>query len=206
MTTKTRRWVSLGIACQMVGVNEATLRHWADNGMIRSFRTPGGHRRFLQEDLLGLLEKGRPVADGEGDHTWDKALLQRIRRRLHRGKAGEQPWYQGLDEEAKTRMRLLGRRLLALLAQSNIRSRRQELLQEAYLMGQDYGREMLRQSIPLSQAVEAFIFFHSSLMEVTQSQAWPRLALLTNQVLRGISRAYDPALKDREPVPTSPPN
>ncbi|HSP55765.1 MAG TPA: MerR family DNA-binding transcriptional regulator, partial [Dehalococcoidia bacterium] len=37
------RWITLGQACKLLGVNESTLRRWADAGNVRSFRTPGGH-------------------------------------------------------------------------------------------------------------------------------------------------------------------
>jgi hypothetical protein len=94
----------------------------------------------------------------------------------------------------------MGRRLLTLLNLSNGRGSRQELSQEAHLMGEDYGREMLQRSISLSQAVEAFIFFHTSLLEVTEHDSWPRLCLLTNQVLRGVCRAYEGARVEGDPL------
>ena len=49
------RWITLGQACKLLGVNESTLRRWADAGHVRSFRTPGGHRRFSEEDLRVLM-------------------------------------------------------------------------------------------------------------------------------------------------------
>ena len=51
----TPRWITLGQACKLLGVNESTLRRWADAGHVRSFRTPGGHRRFSEEDLRVLM-------------------------------------------------------------------------------------------------------------------------------------------------------
>lgn len=48
-------WLTLRDACALVGVSPATLRRWSDNGDIRTFTTPGGHRRFSRSAILGLL-------------------------------------------------------------------------------------------------------------------------------------------------------
>ncbi len=53
-------WLSLGPASSMLGVDPDTLRRWADNGRIRSFATPGGHRRFERRDLEQFVQRGRP--------------------------------------------------------------------------------------------------------------------------------------------------
>ena len=34
-----------------LGVSLGTVRRWADHGHLRSYRTPGGQRRFSAEDL-----------------------------------------------------------------------------------------------------------------------------------------------------------
>ena len=49
------RWVSLARACELLGVNESTVRRWADSGEIQVFRTPGGHRRFAEAELLAMI-------------------------------------------------------------------------------------------------------------------------------------------------------
>ena len=62
----TSGWVSLGRACKQLGVNESTLRRWADEGRIRSFRTPGGHRRYKRADLDAFLERSGPGKPARG--------------------------------------------------------------------------------------------------------------------------------------------
>lgn len=38
-------------AARLLGVHPDTLREWADEGKVPSWRTPGGHRRFRVDDL-----------------------------------------------------------------------------------------------------------------------------------------------------------
>lgn len=40
----------------MLGVSVETIRVWADNGTLPSFRTIGNHRRFRVEDIEALRE------------------------------------------------------------------------------------------------------------------------------------------------------
>jgi hypothetical protein len=43
-------YVSIGKAARHWGVCRATLRRWADRGVVDFERTPTGHRRFRVED------------------------------------------------------------------------------------------------------------------------------------------------------------
>lgn len=38
------------------GVTVTTVHHWANAGLLRHFRTIGGHRRFLRADVQHLVE------------------------------------------------------------------------------------------------------------------------------------------------------
>jgi len=57
------RWLSLGPASRMLGVDPDTLRRWADDGRLETWTTPGGHRRFdrrVVERLAADRRAGRP--------------------------------------------------------------------------------------------------------------------------------------------------
>src|SRR5438132_10884284 len=53
-------WLSLEAAAKRLSVHPATLREWADKGQIRTFRTPGGHRRFSEADVAEMRAHAKP--------------------------------------------------------------------------------------------------------------------------------------------------
>ena len=201
------RWLPLARACQLLGVNASTLRQWADRGQVRAFRTPGGHRRFSSEDLQVLLERtarGQVPAGGHPPSLSDSAL-RRIRRRLHGERTASFPWHERLDEATRGRMRLYGRRLLDLTeAYLSQRRRRQDLLEEVRLIGQEYGEELGRQKLSLRDVLEAFLFFRHSLLGTVRDtahntlmqgeeviQAWQHVEVLASELLLCMAEAYE---------------
>lgn len=48
-------WYRSKRLAQILGVNESTLRRWADRGVIGCQRTPGGHRRFSHSQVLEFM-------------------------------------------------------------------------------------------------------------------------------------------------------
>jgi excisionase family DNA binding protein len=42
---------SIGKAAETLGVSKGTLRAWTDSGALGCYRSPGGQRRFSQEQL-----------------------------------------------------------------------------------------------------------------------------------------------------------
>jgi excisionase family DNA binding protein len=49
-----------GVA-EVLGVSEATVKRWADAGMLRCFRTRGGHRKFRLRDVRAFLNDEQQV-------------------------------------------------------------------------------------------------------------------------------------------------
>jgi excisionase family DNA binding protein len=198
------RWISLSRACNLLGVNESTLRRWADAGYVRSFRTPGGHRRFAEDDLRALMAgQGRPGPASYG--SLGHLALMRIRRRLQRGKKQQAHWYAGVPDGDKERFRSLGQRLVNLVSEYLSRgSRRSRLMEEARQIGEQYGKEFADKRLPVRDAVEAFIFFRKGLDDAAIELAhrgnlsaeeavevWELMAGLADQILLAMAGAYE---------------
>lgn len=168
---------------------------------MRTFRTPGGHRRFAEEDVRAIVH-GRPA---KGDAEVGALATRRIRRQLNRGNEAE--WYATVDEAQRERLRPLGQRLMTLVNDFIAkRGRKASLLQQARATGADYGDELASSGLSLSQAMRAFTFFRRQL-DQSAKQALARrgtpaaeaaelceqIMALADEVLLGIAGAYEAA-------------
>jgi excisionase family DNA binding protein len=196
------RWLTLGQASRVLNVDESTVRRWADAGQIRTFRTPGGHRRFAERDVSAIV-------NGREHHRYpdmSNMAMRGIRQQLHRqGNAAE--WYTHVDEEQREKLRLLGRRLMTLVADFVARrGRKTPLLEEARRTGAEYGFELAHAGLTLSQAMQAFTFFrrsldHSAKRALTRAgtpaneaaAVGEQIMTLADEVLLGIAGAYERA-------------
>lgn len=160
-----RQWLTLSDAAAMLGVHEGTIRRWADAGRLPSYRTPGGHRRFLRDDLTKF------VAQRRASNPRNLQVLEnRVLRRAHEDIANQvhsQRWYNFYDESRSTHRRETGQRLLALLLHFTSRTDNGEVyLQEAKSMMRDYGREAYHLGMSLHDTAQAYLFFRRSLINV----------------------------------------
>lgn len=184
--------MSLGEVCRALEINEATLRQWADRGRLPVYRTPGGHRRFLREDVEALL--GR-TQDTETDP--EDLALQRIRRKLSQADVAEQSWMESFQAEGRDRMRLFGRRLLSLLLRNDLESRngrKGETMSETHMLGHEYGSEMAARGVPLTDSVQAFLFFRQAVVEAVQPDRLQQVVEISDGVLVGLVDAYSSRL------------
>ena len=188
------QWLSLRDACRLLDVSNTTLRQWADNGYLRVYRTPGGHRRFLRDDVESFANAPEQAQEQGREDAIEDSALRKIRRSLSRNDVVKQSWYQSVEEEGKDRMRLFGRRLLSLLLQgSGPRRRRQELLEEAHMLGREYGTEMSERGVSLKDTIEAFVFFRTMVLDSTNSGVWNRIIEAADRVLVGMADSYQDA-------------
>ena len=198
--TKKSQWLSLRDACHLLDVSNTTLRQWADNGYLRVYRTPGGHRRFLRNDVESFANSPEQAREQSRGDAIEGSALRKIRRNLNRNDVLQQPWYQSVEEEGKVRMRLFGRRLLSLLLQeTGPRRRRQELLVEAHLLGREYGTEMSERGVTLKDTIEAFVFFRTMVLDSTNPSSWSRIIEAADRVLVGLADSYE----ERDPAITT---
>lgn len=48
-------------AAAIIGCHEDSLKRWAADGKVASFRTPGGHWRFRRSDIAAFLAPAEPT-------------------------------------------------------------------------------------------------------------------------------------------------
>ncbi len=77
-------WLRVGDVAAVLGVSANTVRRWTDVGRIASHRSPGGHRRYLAEDVHALLSEleGDGIAQ-PGDFAELRRQSQDVRALLH---------------------------------------------------------------------------------------------------------------------------
>jgi excisionase family DNA binding protein len=199
-------WITLGAASELLGVSESTIRRWADAGRIRSYRTSGGHRRILEEDLRHLVASQGSAPSRDTDRISDIALL-RVKRQLSRRGHGQSFAFEGLSDAARERLRLMGRQLVDLFARfiaSNAKGER--FTEDARTLGHEYGRMLVENGVRLTVAVGTFNRLRHSLEE-TASQIASESSLsaedaveaieqtlgLADKVLEGMAEIYETA-------------
>jgi len=196
------RWVSLRRACDILGVDESTLRRWADTGRLRVYRTPGGHRRFSLTDLESMVAGENR---NHGAEEIERIAVAKIRRQLQRARQQEHGWYATLSDHNRDLLRDLGRRLVEMAGEYlDKRTRRSGLLEDALDVGEQYGRILIDAGLPLPNAVNAYIGFRKTMDETTRQtairegmpldealEAYGQVHALGDQVLLGMSAVYE---------------
>ncbi len=186
------KWLTMRDACRLLDVKEATLRQWADNGHLRVYRTPGGHRRFLSEDVMSFTNTARTDAGRAPEYEVEGSALRLIRRRLQGESVIRQPWYQSVQEDGRDRMRLFGRRMLTLLVhEPQVRRQRQEALAESNVLGREYGTEMSEKGVSLKDTLEALVFFRSMVLDSSDPKSWSHILELADRVMVGVAESYE---------------
>ncbi|HLN11672.1 MAG TPA: helix-turn-helix domain-containing protein [bacterium] len=159
-------WLTLGEAARLLGVDETTLRGWADAGKVRVYRTPGGHRRFNASDLAGLLSSPEPPPAG-ADALRD-SLLPSERGESAREWMTSRPWFAGIDAEARGRARAQCGKLMEALAtylEADDASRGGQM-SSARLIGSELGREVARWGLTPAQSTDVFLHFKRGVTEM----------------------------------------
>ena len=99
-------------------------------------------------------------------------------------------------------MRLFGRRLLSLLLQeAGPKRRRQESLEEARILGREYGAEMRERGVTVTETVEAFLFFRTMVLDSTNPGTWPRIMEAADRMLLGVVGSYENSVGARPAPP-----
>ena len=60
-----QKTLSTGDLVTMLGVSRTTIHRWAVSGLLPSFKTLGGHHRFVEAEVMPILRR-RGVRRGDG--------------------------------------------------------------------------------------------------------------------------------------------
>lgn len=176
-------WLALGAASRLVGVSPDTLRRWADSGRIESFVTPGGHRRFLRSALEAMMNAPRRHRYGVDRLTGSAGTISgEVHRRMARSGVAP-PWQARLNAEQRADFRRWGQRTFNLVLEyvaAGKRAERALLLGEAEKMGALYGAEASKAGLSLAEAVEAFLFYRTPVLDAIASHLRRRAAELSD--------------------------
>jgi hypothetical protein len=147
----------------MLGVDQSTLRRWSDAGKVPVFRTPGGHRRYAEDDLRAMVGEGprrqerpsvnRKTLTDRSLSAYEDAYLRAARDRR---------WFRAYGPATQEEHRRLGRRLVDLAvryASDAHGGDRESYLSEGREIGEHYGRAGARLGLSEAETVEAFIYF-----------------------------------------------
>jgi len=178
--------ISISEASQILGVNEATLRQWTDEGKLDAFVTPGGHRRYSRSDLkkftkpchktIGIKDLVTGIEDTTNRH-----------RELARSFLNNSTQMAIPCEEHQKKLAGLGRRLLALTAKYvSEPAHREEILTEAQEVGNGFGRLLAELGLPLTSAVSAFLMHRDPILQAA-SQLMAKREAQGSRIMDAIS-------------------
>ena len=140
----------------MLGVSETTLRQWTDEGKIRAFITPGGHRRYNKAELRGFIGKQQRV-HGIKDLVAKIEGAPSLQRELAHTHFSTTSWYNKLDAESQRHLAESGKQLLHLVTRYITEPlKRTEIEELARNIGNGFGEQVSKLGLSLTESVEAF--------------------------------------------------
>ncbi len=179
--------LTISEASQVLGVSEAALRQWTDEGQIKAFITPGGHRRYSRSELKRLLNtRQKPL--GLKDLISELEATARQHREIAQASLKTTEWYSQLGKESQEHLAELGRRLLQLIIRYITEPSKQEgVIDMAREIGHDHGETLASLGLPLTDAVEVFLMHRDPIMNATTDLMKKRQAI-SGRIVGSISR------------------
>jgi excisionase family DNA binding protein len=179
-------WLSLREASEKMGVSAATLRVWADEGRIQSYRTPGGHRRFRLGETPFIPDK--PYLDTRW-RLLEHSALGRVRQARETADQAQSI----LTAQARQEERTLERDLVTLCTQA-VSQAQVDFDARADAFGNAYAKFYLRYDLPTGDALNALgsfrIAFIESVVEYAFGIGEPAVDEL-NRWLRRVNQIID---------------
>ena len=196
-------WLSLSDVADMLGVHPSTVRAWSDQGVLPVYRTQGGHRRYLLNEINLWMQTSREIKGVEPEHAL-RDVLKRIRFKIGENQLESEMWYQKLDEDAREKYRVSGKNLMQSLAHY-LSAEGEDASAEARSLGYEYASRGRRYGLKLIDATRAFLFFRNALLEamiavyldarVSDTESWGEMLTslhgFTDQTMISLMETYE---------------
>ena len=183
-------------------MHSSTVRAWADQGVLPVYRTEGGHRRFLQDEINLWMQTSRQKKEVDPERAL-RDVLKRIRFKIGENQLESEKWYQKLDNEARLKYRMSGKNLMQSLA-SYLSAEGEDAIAEARSLGYEYASRGRRYGLSIIDATCAFLFFRNALLEamiavyldarVSDTESWgdmlSRIHAFTDQTMLSLMETY----------------
>ncbi|HEY90919.1 MAG TPA: helix-turn-helix domain-containing protein [Dehalococcoidia bacterium] len=177
--------VTISEASQILGVSEAALRQWTDEGKIRAFITPGGHRRYAKAELKRFMGSHHRVL-GIKDLVIELENTTNLLGEVARTSPSTTVWYNKLSRDSQEDLARLGRSLLNLIVRYVTEpAKREETIKLARDVGRGFGETLAKSGLPLINSVEAFILNRYPIMNAATHLLQKREAF-TRRVVEAI--------------------
>ncbi len=196
-------WLSLSDVAEKLGVHPSTVRAWSDQGVLPVYRTQGGHRRYLLDEINLWVKTSRQQKGVEPESAL-RHVLNRIRFQIGENRLASEAWYQKLDDNARLQYRMSSKNLMQSLA-SYLSAEGEDAIAEARSLGYEYASRGRRYDLSIVEATRAFLFFRNLLIEamtavyldsrVSDIEAWgemlSRLHAFTDQTMLSLMETYE---------------
>ena len=197
------QWLTLTEAADALRVHPTTLRRWADSGQVPVFLTPGGHRRFAVSDVKDIAARRHSVRRvGPVERIWAEQALKQARLKI--AEQEQSRWMKIQDDKGRDRHRQMGQQLMGLILEFLTAEEEDEsLVRRAREFGRHYGRASREIRLPLTEALQAAMFFRDTLTATavqlpdniriptgSQVRLVNRIGRIVNEVQLGVADAY----------------
>jgi excisionase family DNA binding protein len=153
-----RRWITIRDACALLGVDQSTLRRWSDAGKVPVFLTPGGHRRYAEEDILALARGNAREHRRISKQALTEASLSQYAHDQYVTDLRQRPWYREFDAASLAAHRERGLAMVTLAVRYvSGRADREEILAEACEIARAYGHDSALHGFGISDAVQMYL-------------------------------------------------
>ena len=161
--SKDRPLASIGEASRILGVNEATLRQWTDEGLIKAYVTPGGHRRYAREQLDEFMHSHQKMLGIKDLVAKLKDTAEPLREIGATTLAGA---HKRLDPAKQHNLAILGRKILdAIICYVSVPAKREESLAQVRAAGANFGTILAEAGVPLTDSIQTFTSHRAPIIE-----------------------------------------